>query len=86
MPIAEAHARSRLQKADQSAGKGPRSIFETRAAPDRTGRVWVVFQQETLVFKADVVAETAEVMYLEGIYVDPKKTRTGHRRQLPVAA
>jgi predicted GNAT family acetyltransferase len=41
------------------------------------GRVWVVFQQETLVFKADVVAETAEVMYLEGIYVDPKKRGQG---------
>jgi uncharacterized protein len=35
-------------------------------------RVFVVYDGETLVFKADIIAETAEVVYLEGIYVAPE--------------
>jgi GNAT superfamily N-acetyltransferase len=33
------------------------------------GRTFVVFENNTLVFKADIVAETEDVIYLEGIYV-----------------
>jgi len=33
------------------------------------GRVFTVFENGKLVFKADVIAETDEVIYLEGIYV-----------------
>ena len=33
------------------------------------GRIFVVFDGDKLVFKADVIAETAETAYLEGIYV-----------------
>src|SRR5205823_3545684 len=35
------------------------------------GRVWVWCERGRLMFKADVLAETAEVNYLEGIYVHP---------------
>jgi uncharacterized protein len=35
-------------------------------------RTFVVFENDKLVFKADIVAETAEVIYLEGIYVSPE--------------
>jgi GNAT superfamily N-acetyltransferase len=35
------------------------------------GRVFVAFDNDNLVFKADIIAETADVVYLEGIY-------TGH--------
>ncbi len=35
-------------------------------------RTFVVFDDGKLVFKADIVAETSEVMYLEGIYVAPE--------------
>jgi uncharacterized protein len=35
------------------------------------GRVWVWVDAGRLIFKADVVAETPEVVYLEGVYVDP---------------
>jgi uncharacterized protein len=41
------------------------------------GRTWVVFDQDKLVFKADVIAETSEVMYLEGIYVNPESRGKG---------
>lgn len=33
------------------------------------GRTWVVVENDSLVFKADVVSKTAEVMYLEGIWL-----------------
>jgi predicted GNAT family acetyltransferase len=35
------------------------------------GRTWVVVEGGRLVFKADVQADTPEVMYLEGVYVHP---------------
>lgn len=36
------------------------------------GRVFVVTDGDELVFKADIIAETAECIYLEGIYVGEK--------------
>jgi len=35
-------------------------------------RVFVVYEDGKLVFKADIVAETADVIYLEGVYVAPE--------------
>ncbi|MEO8650581.1 MAG: GNAT family N-acetyltransferase [Acidobacteriota bacterium] len=35
-------------------------------------RVFVVFENGTMVFKADIIAETSDVIYLEGIYVAPE--------------
>ncbi len=44
-------------------------------------RVWVVVEDDELVFKADVQAETSELIYLEGIYVCPSKRGTGLGRR-----
>jgi GNAT superfamily N-acetyltransferase len=33
------------------------------------GRVFTVFENDKLVFKADIIAETDDVIYLEGVYV-----------------
>ena len=45
------------------------------------GRVWVVFSEDgRLVFKADVQAETPEVVYLEGVYVHPAERGSGTGR------
>ena len=41
------------------------------------GKVWVVTQDNQLQFKADVVAETPEVIYLEGIFVGTKQRGQG---------
>jgi ribosomal protein S18 acetylase RimI-like enzyme len=40
-------------------------------------RVWVNIEDGQLMFKADVVSETPEVIYLEGVYVNPSKRRNG---------
>ena len=40
-------------------------------------RVFVVVQDGELIFKADVVAQTDDVAYLEGVYVNPKHRGQG---------
>ena len=44
-------------------------------------RVWVLIQDGELIFKADVQAETSEVIYLEGVYVNLKFRGTGLARR-----
>jgi predicted GNAT family acetyltransferase len=36
------------------------------------GRVWVLIEDGRLIFKADIMSDTSEVVYLEGIYVAPE--------------
>ena len=40
-------------------------------------RVWVWVEDGRLIFKADVISDTPEVTYLEGIYVDPEERGKG---------
>ena len=35
-------------------------------------RIFVVYEGDKLVFKADIIAETADLIYLEGVYVAPE--------------
>lgn len=44
-------------------------------------RVWVVVRDDRLIFKADVQAETPEMIYLEGVYVNPEERGTGFARK-----
>ena len=44
-------------------------------------RVWVVVKDGQLVFKADIQAETPEMIYLEGIYTSPEVRGTGVGRR-----
>ena len=44
-------------------------------------RVWVVVRDNQLVFKADIQAETSELIYLEGVYVSPTERGTGLGRR-----
>jgi len=41
-------------------------------------RVWVLFDGNRLIFKADVVSQTPQVAYLEGIYVHPEERGQGY--------
>lgn len=44
-------------------------------------RVWVQVQEEQLSFKADIISDTPEVTYLEGVYVSPEERGNGHGRR-----
>lgn len=45
------------------------------------GRVWVWVEHNRLIFKADVISQTPDVSYLEGIYVNPDERRKGYGLQ-----
>jgi GNAT superfamily N-acetyltransferase len=40
-------------------------------------RVWVLMKKGRLIFKTDLIAESAEVAYLEGVYVSPEERGKG---------
>lgn len=42
------------------------------------GRVWVWIENERLIFKADVISDTPDVNYLEGVYVNPAERGKGY--------
>jgi ribosomal protein S18 acetylase RimI-like enzyme len=42
------------------------------------GRVWVAIEDEQLKFKADIVSDTPNVIYLEGVYVSPEHRGNGY--------
>lgn len=42
------------------------------------GRIWVCVENGQLIFKTDVMAETEEVIYLEGIYVSAEQRGKGY--------
>lgn len=42
------------------------------------GRVWVWIEDGQLVFKADVISDTPEVIYLEGVFVNSDERRKGY--------
>lgn len=45
------------------------------------GRVWVLEQDGRIVFKADIMADTPDVIYLEGVWVNPQDCGRGIGRK-----
>jgi ribosomal protein S18 acetylase RimI-like enzyme len=45
------------------------------------GKVWALIENGDLIFKADVVTETPEAAYLEGVWVRPDYRREGYGRR-----
>lgn len=69
--IAEAHAGIAFQESGINPLETDRAGFLERVTRRvRKGRVWVVIEDDQLIFKADIAAETSEVIYLEGVYVN----------------
>jgi hypothetical protein len=76
--VAEAHA----QIAFEESGVNPllrdrEKFLERTLRRIEKGWCWVVVQDGQLIFKTDVVAQTSEVTYLEGIYVAPEERGKG---------
>lgn len=76
--IIPAHA----QMAFEESGLDPREAdplgFRMRCARRiEQGRVWILLEQGKLIFKADIIGETPDVFYLEGIYVAPQARGRG---------
>ena len=43
----------------------------------KKGRVWVLMKNDRLVFKTDIIADTPEATYIEGVYVSPEERGKG---------
>jgi predicted GNAT family acetyltransferase len=44
----------------------------------RQGRIWVLIENNQLVFKTDIIAQTPQAAYIEGVYVDAEKRGKGY--------
>ena len=71
--IADAHAAIALMESGIDPMAVDREGFMSRVLRRiEQNRVFVVYDGDRLVFKADIIAETADAIYLEGIYVAPE--------------
>lgn len=71
--IAEAHAEVAFIESGVNPLEKDREGFLRRTLKRiEKERTFVVFENGKLIFKADIVAETSDVVYLEGIYVAPE--------------
>lgn len=78
LEIAAAHAEVALLESGVNPLEKDREGFLQRTLRRiRQQRVFVVFENGKLLFKADIVAETPDVIYLEGIYVAPESRGAG---------
>lgn len=58
--------------------RDPEGFRRRTARRIELGRYWVWTKHGKLIFKADVIAETPEAAYLEGIYVSPDERGKGY--------
>ncbi len=73
LPIAEAQAEIAFMECGVDPMQKDREGFLNRVTRRiEQGRIFVAVADGKLIFKADIIAETAEAAYLEGIYVAPE--------------
>jgi uncharacterized protein len=57
--------------------KDPTGFRERYMRRIEKNRVWVLMKEGQLIFKTDVTSESAEIAYLEGVYVSPEERGKG---------
>ncbi|HEV7684331.1 MAG TPA: GNAT family N-acetyltransferase [Pyrinomonadaceae bacterium] len=72
--------------AESESGVNPLEVdpegFRARCARRiEMGRVWILEENGKLIFKADVQADTPDVIYLEGVWVNPAERSKGFGRK-----
>ena len=76
--IAEAHGEVAFMESGVNPYISDREGFLKRVARRiEQERIFVVFEDGKLIFKADIIAETTDAIYLEGIYVAEEHRRKG---------
>ena len=58
--------------------RDPEGFRRRTARRIEQGRVWVLTDDGRLIFKADVIADTPEAVYIEGVYVNPEERGKGY--------
>jgi predicted GNAT family acetyltransferase len=76
MPV---HARMAFEESGVNPmEKDPEGFRRRCARRIEQGRTWVWIEDQQLMFKADVISDTPEVIYLEGIWVNPEQRSQGY--------
>lgn len=76
------HARMAFEESGVNPLEKDANGFRLRCARRiEQGRVWVLIENGRLLFKADIISDTPDVVYLEGIYVDPQERGNGIGRR-----
>lgn len=55
----------------------PEGFYRRCARRIKQKRVWILVENKQLIFKADIISDTPEVVYLEGVHVSPNKRGEG---------
>ena len=77
--VAAAHAEMVVEETGENPLYTDSDGFHKRCAIRiQEGKVWVLIEDGELIFKADVVAETPETAYVEGLWVNPRQRRRGY--------
>lgn len=77
--VVSAHAAVALEECGVNPLENDPIGFRIRTARRiEQGRVWVLIENDKLIFKADIVSDTPEVIYLEGVYVNPDERGKGY--------
>jgi predicted GNAT family acetyltransferase len=69
---------ARQESGTNPLAKDSAGFRERSARRIRQGRSWVLIENNRLVFKTDVVSQTPQAAYFEGVYVDPEKRGKGY--------
>ena len=78
-PLMAVHAEMALEESGVNPLEVDPAGFRRRCARRiEQGRTWAYIKEGRLVFKADVISETPEVTYLEGVYVSPEERGQGY--------
>jgi ribosomal protein S18 acetylase RimI-like enzyme len=59
----------------------PAGFSERYARRVQQGRTWVLIEDDKLLFKAEVIAETPDTTYIEGVWVDPEAHQQDYGRR-----
>lgn len=61
--------------------RDPQGFRERSARRIARGRIWVWIENQSLLYKTDIIAETPQAIYLEGVYVHPEHRTRGYGLQ-----
>jgi uncharacterized protein len=77
--VAEVHARLAFEESSSNPLEvDPEGFLARLARRIEAGRIWVWLAGGRLIFKTDICSETPEVIYLEGVYVNPDERGKGY--------
>ncbi len=77
--IVPAHAETAFEESGEDPLlRDPVGFRQRCARRIEQGRTWVLVENGRLIFKTEIVADTSEVVYIEGVWVDPQERGKGY--------